>query len=45
VVSSLSPLDLLEQYWLARNADPEEAKALQKLAEEIISGEPDDRGP
>jgi exonuclease SbcD len=45
VVSSLSPLDLLEQYWLAKNADPEEAKALQKLAEEIISGESDDRGP
>lgn len=44
VVSSLSPLDLLEQYWLAKNADPEEAKALQKLAEEIIGGESDAGG-
>jgi len=34
-VSSLSPLDLLDQYW--RAAKVEEAEALQKLAQEIIS--------
>jgi exonuclease SbcD len=38
-VSSLSPLELLEQYWQASHADPDETKALQKLAEEIVSGE------
>jgi exonuclease SbcD len=38
-VSSLSPLDLLEQYWLARKVDPEETRALQKLAGEIITGD------
>ena len=37
-VSSLSPLDLLHQYWLAKNVDPAEAEALQKLAQEIIAG-------
>ncbi|HEY9152627.1 MAG TPA: exonuclease SbcCD subunit D [Anaerolineales bacterium] len=36
-VSSLSPLDLLDQYW--RAAKTEEAEALQKLAQEIISKE------
>jgi exonuclease SbcD len=36
-VSSLSPLDLLDQYWRASHTDdPEE---LQKLAREILSGE------
>lgn len=35
VVSSLSPLDLLEQYWLAAKVD--DAETLQKLAQEIIS--------
>jgi exonuclease SbcD len=34
-VSSLSPLDLLDQYW--RAAKIEDADALQKLAQEIIS--------
>jgi len=34
-VSSLSPLDLLDQYW--RAAKIEDAEALQKLAQEIIS--------
>jgi len=34
-VSSLSPLDLLDQYW--RAAKVEDADALQKLAQEIIS--------
>ncbi|MFZ1040076.1 MAG: exonuclease SbcCD subunit D [Anaerolineales bacterium] len=36
-VSSLSPLDLLEQYW--RAAKVEDAETLQKLAQEIISGD------
>jgi exonuclease SbcD len=31
-----SPLELLQQYWLAHNTDPAEAEALQKLAGEII---------
>ena len=34
-VSSLSPLDLLDQYW--RAAKVEDAETLQKLAQEIIS--------
>jgi DNA repair protein SbcD/Mre11 len=36
-VSSLSPLELLEQYWLASKA--EDADALQSLAKEIIEQE------
>lgn len=36
-VSSLSPLDLLDQYWRASHA--EDADELQKLAREILSGE------
>ena len=36
-VSSLSPLDLLEQYWLASHTD--DIDALQKLATEILSGD------
>ena len=39
-VSSLSPLDLLEQYWRASHT--EDAEELQKLAKEILSG--DDEG-
>ena len=40
VVSSLSPLDLLDQYWKAAKTDKvEDIEALQKLAEEILSGE------
>ncbi|MCL4528005.1 MAG: hypothetical protein M1282_01160, partial [Chloroflexi bacterium] len=35
VVSSLSPLDLLDQYWRATKV--EDADELQKLAREIIS--------
>ncbi|MCL4530321.1 MAG: exonuclease SbcCD subunit D [Chloroflexi bacterium] len=44
-VNSLSPLDLLDQYWHAANADPSDADALQKLAREILSDDnenPDD---
>ena len=36
-VSSLSPLDLLDQYWKASHT--EGAEALQQLAQEILSGE------
>ncbi len=36
-VSSLSPLDLLEQYWQAAHVD--EAETLQKMAKEIIAEE------
>jgi len=36
-VSSLSPLDLLDQYWRASHM--EGAEELQKMAREIISGE------
>ena len=36
-VSSLSPLDLLEQYWKASHT--EDADALQQLAQEILSGD------
>ena len=38
-VSSLSPLDLLDQYWRAVQADPAEGRALQELAAEVIAGE------
>ncbi|MEZ0396643.1 MAG: exonuclease SbcCD subunit D [Anaerolineales bacterium] len=38
-VSSLSPLDLLDQYWRASKTDPDEIKALNRLAGEIISDE------
>ncbi len=36
-VSSLSPLDLLDQYWRAAHTDPSDAEALQKLAREILA--------
>jgi exonuclease SbcD len=35
-VSSLSPLDLLEQYWRASHTEEGEIETLQKLAREII---------
>jgi len=38
-VSSLSPLDLLEQYWRAMHTEPDDAEALQKLAREIVEEE------
>jgi exonuclease SbcD len=37
-VASLSPLDLLEQYWKAASVDPAEVEALQQLARKVISG-------
>ena len=36
-VSSLSPLDLLDQYWKASHTD--DAEELQKLAQEILAGD------
>jgi exonuclease SbcD len=40
-VSSLSPLDLLSQYWQASKIDKDgDVDALQKLAGEIIAGDP-----
>lgn len=36
-LSSLTPLDLLEQYWLTIQADPEEAKEINRLAQQIIA--------
>jgi exonuclease SbcD len=36
-VSSLSPLDLLEQYWKASHT--EDSEALQQLAQEILAGD------
>jgi hypothetical protein len=35
-VSSLSPLDLLDQYWRATQSDPAESQALQRLAARVI---------
>lgn len=40
-VSSLSPLDLLDQYWRASHTDEHEQDALKNLAQEIIAGEDD----
>ena len=38
-VSSLSPLELLDQYWRASRAEEDEAETLQKMAKEIIEEE------
>jgi exonuclease SbcD len=38
-IASLTPLDLLEQYWRASHTDEVEMEKLKKLAEEIISDE------
>jgi exonuclease SbcD len=38
-VSSLHPLELLDQYWLASKTEPDEIEALNRLAGEIIAGE------
>jgi len=38
-VSSLSPLELLDQYWRASHAEDSEADNLQKMAKEIIEEE------
>ena len=38
-ISSLSPLELLDQYWRATHADDDDIEALQSLAREILSDE------
>jgi exonuclease SbcD len=38
-ISSLSPLELLEQYWLAGHADPAQIETLKGLARSIIASE------
>lgn len=38
-VSSLSPLDLLDQYWRATHLDAAESRLLQKLAGEVIAND------
>ena len=38
LVSNMSTLELLDIYWKTRDEDPQESAALQKLAEEIITG-------
>jgi DNA repair protein SbcD/Mre11 len=38
-VSSLAPLELLEQYWKTLHADEEDADILQKMAQEIVNNE------
>ena len=38
-VSSLSPLELLDQYWLASHAAEEEIGVLQQMAKEILEEE------
>ncbi|HTP02016.1 MAG TPA: exonuclease SbcCD subunit D [Anaerolineales bacterium] len=38
-ISSLSPLELLEQYWKAGHADPAQTEALKRLARDIIAAE------
>ena len=38
-VSSLSPLELLEQYWKTIQTDEGEAEALQNLARDIVNSE------
>jgi DNA repair protein SbcD/Mre11 len=38
-VSSLSPLELLDQYWRASHAEEDETNTLQKMAKEIIEEE------
>jgi exonuclease SbcD len=36
-VSGLSPLDLLDKYWQAREMDPAEVEALQKIAAQVMA--------
>ncbi len=38
-VSSLAPLELLEQYWKTMHADEGEAEILQKMAKDIVNNE------
>jgi exonuclease SbcD len=36
-ISSLTPLDLLDKYWLANHTSPEESVALQTLARQLMA--------
>ncbi len=40
-ISSLSPLELLEQYWKAGHTDPSQVETLKGLAREIIASDPE----
>ncbi|HZW04431.1 MAG TPA: exonuclease SbcCD subunit D [Anaerolineaceae bacterium] len=44
-LSSLTPMDLLEQYWQTIQADPAEAKEINRLAQEIITTVSQPAGP
>lgn len=44
-ISSLSPLELLEQYWKASHVEPEQIEVLKNLAREIIASEDRSGGP
>jgi hypothetical protein len=38
-VSSLTPLELLETFWLSTKVEPNDLAALKQLAQEILSDE------
>ena len=38
-IASLSPLELLDKYWQASHVNDAEAEVLQKLAEQVLSGQ------
>ena len=44
-ISSLSPLELLEQYWRASHVEPEQIEVLKNLARDIIASEDGSGGP
>ena len=44
-ISSLSPLELLEQYWKAGHADPQQIETLKNLARDIIASDSGSQGP
>ena len=44
-ISSLSPLELLEQYWKAGHTDPTQVETLKGLARDIIASEDGSQGP
>jgi len=39
-ISSLTPLELLEKYWLSNHTDALEIKTLQDLARQVVNGSP-----
>jgi DNA repair protein SbcD/Mre11 len=44
-ISSLSPLELLEQYWKASHVEPAQINILEGLARDIIGGDQDETNP